>query len=99
MRDELKDETGLSKAKITRLLTRLSEIGAIELSDNGAMLPQEKQAEAQEIILETTNDEARVHEAELDRIERMRMYAELLDCRREYLLHYFGEEFPNRCDF
>jgi len=30
-------------------------------------------------------------------IEMMRAYAEVWDCRREFLLNYFGEEFPDLC--
>src|SRR5204862_5671014 len=33
------------------------------------------------------------------RIEMMRGYAEVHDCRREYLLNYFGEEIDDPCGF
>ena len=36
---------------------------------------------------------------ERSRIEMMRGYAELHDCRREYLLNYFGEEMDDPCSF
>ena len=36
---------------------------------------------------------------ERSRIEMMRGYAELHDCRREYLLNYFGEEMDDPCGF
>ncbi|HVW85083.1 MAG TPA: helicase-related protein, partial [Bryobacteraceae bacterium] len=77
--EEIREATGLSKAKIARLLARARESGSIE---------------------DLAAEEARLHEAELDRIEHIRAYAELLDCRREYLLRWFGEEpeFP-RCEF
>ena len=38
-------------------------------------------------------------EFERSRIEMMRGYAEVRDCRREYLLNYFGEEFDDPCGY
>ncbi len=95
----IKDATGLSKAKIVRLLSRLSEMGAVECTDEGATLPEDKAHEAAAIIEEAAGEEERLHQAELGRIERMRAYAELLSCRREYLLSYFGEKTSPRCEF
>jgi ATP-dependent DNA helicase RecQ len=43
-------------------------------------------------------EQARRHEVNRLRLEKMRAYAELLSCRREYLLHHFGEEAPERCE-
>jgi ATP-dependent DNA helicase RecQ len=93
------DATGLSRTKIMRLLSRLSEMGAIECTDEGASIAEDKAAEAAAIIEEAATEEQRLHEAELGRIERMRAYAELLSCRREYLLSYFGEKSAPRCEF
>ena len=67
------------------------------------MLPTgEVQASAHPEDLEQITEEAaaevtRHHEADLDRIERMRTYAELNTCRREYLLSYFGEQGQSQC--
>ncbi len=36
---------------------------------------------------------------EQSRIEMMRGYVEVLDCRREYLLNYFGEPFEGPCGY
>jgi ATP-dependent DNA helicase RecQ len=95
----IKDATGLSKAKILRLLSRLSEMGAVECTDQGVTLPEDKAHEAAAIIEEAATEEERLHQAELGRIDRMRAYAELLSCRREYLLSYFGEKTSARCEF
>ena len=47
----------------------------------------------------TVAAQVRLHRAELLRIERMRAYAELNCCRREYLLQYFGERRQQPCGF
>jgi ATP-dependent DNA helicase RecQ len=39
----------------------------------------------------------RAEEWDRSRIEMMRGYAEVRDCRREYLLNYFGEPFEPPC--
>lgn len=72
----LRDVTGLSKAKITRLLARVAKGSSVET---------------------VIDDEERSHAAELERIEKMRAYADLTTCRREYILRYFGEEAPQEC--
>ena len=95
----IKDATGLSKTKIVRLLSRLTEMGAMECTDEGATLPEDKASEAAAIIQEAAGEEERLHQAELERIERMRAWAELLTCRREYVLSYFGEKASPRCEF
>ncbi len=77
---ELKKVTGLSKAKIARLLVKNSE-----------------HASAEDAIASIAEDEARLHASELERIDNMRAYAELVDCRRQYLLRYFGEEHSGAC--
>ncbi len=37
------------------------------------------------------------HKARISRIEMMRGYAETQQCRRQYLLQYFGEDYPGGC--
>jgi ATP-dependent DNA helicase RecQ len=39
------------------------------------------------------------HQYERSRIEMMRGYAEVLDCRRKYLLNYFGQEIHAPCGY
>jgi len=95
----IKDATGLSQTKIVRLRSRRTEMGAVECTDAGAMLPEDKASEAAAIIQEAAGEEERLHQAELERIERMRAWAELLTCRREYVLSYFGEKASPRCEF
>jgi ATP-dependent DNA helicase RecQ len=41
----------------------------------------------------------RHRQLERSRVEMMRGYAEARDCRRRYLLSYFGEDYPEPCGY
>ncbi|MDQ6675991.1 MAG: RecQ family ATP-dependent DNA helicase, partial [Acidobacteriota bacterium] len=94
---QLAEQTKLSKAKVTKAIQRLEDAGAIQENTNGAVTAAETSVNVEEAAHLAQTDETRRHEAELFRIGKMRDYAELLSCRRAYLLHYFGEEGPAQC--
>ena len=94
---EIQEKTGLSKTRLARALNRLEECGAILIDPRGTtrlvaeynVLPQKTK--------EASQAQSALHEAELDRIEKMRLYADNLNCRRAYLIGYFGEDVPSTC--
>ncbi|MBV9710226.1 MAG: RecQ family zinc-binding domain-containing protein, partial [Ktedonobacteraceae bacterium] len=97
---ELQERTGLSQSKLTETLNRLEEIGFTDTIPTGEVVLNKEQAfdletVAQEVI-EAHNSR---REFDRSRIEMMRGYAEVGDCRREYLLNYFGEEIDDPCGF
>jgi ATP-dependent DNA helicase RecQ len=94
---EMRDKAGLSKTKLTRALNRLEEGGAVELSSQGIVRRTVPPDTAREKVEQAAQAQAEMHQAELDRIEKMRLYAEHLDCRRAYLLEYFGEAAAAAC--
>ncbi len=93
---ELTEETGLSKTKVLKATQRLEEVGVIQCTEEGVTLAPDA-PDLTEAATAASDENTRRHEAELFRIERMRAYAEMLDCRRAYLLRYFGEEAPETC--
>ena len=96
---QLKEMTGLPKTKIVRLLEKLGDMGAVVCNENGASIVPDKREQLEALIDDVTGNEQKIHEAELHRIEQMRMYAENTGCRRENLLRYFGEEQKSACGF
>lgn len=92
----LLEQTELSKSKLKTALNRLSDVGAVETLPSGEVLPADAldRDEAAEAVLKA--QEQRQH-FERSRLEMMRGYAEVRNCRRQYLLNYFGEEFPDPC--
>ncbi len=87
---DLREATGISQAKVARVISRLSDLGALDLLPGGE-------------VTAATDDPAGLAEAAvaLDqrhqalaraRIDEMRAYAEAFDCRRALLLRHFGEQ-------
>jgi len=93
---ELKEVTGLSGAKITAALSRLEDLGAVEVLPGGEVVASEVRP-LDAVTAEAAALDRQRHEVARSRIEMMRGYAELLDCRRGYLLNYFGEPFEPPC--
>ena len=95
---ELREETGLSETKIVSALSRLEDAGVADALPTGEFVVDE------DANVEAAADEAaRAHEQhrefERSRVEMTRGYAELRDCRREYLVNYFGEHLDEPCGF
>jgi len=94
----LVETSGLSRPDALRAVEALEAAGVIR-ARRGRLRLLVPDFEPAEVSLE---GEERRRAYEHSRLEMMRGYAELLDCRRRYLLEYFGEEYPTprcgRCD-
>jgi ATP-dependent DNA helicase RecQ len=98
-RRELAARVGISERPLTALLNLLESAGAVRLRRRvepvaDAPPPDEAAAVARQLA-------AQHRSVERSRVEMMRRYAELTNCRRRFLLQYFGEavgEPCGRCD-
>jgi ATP-dependent DNA helicase RecQ len=93
----LQERLGASKTRIASALGRLEEAGAVHVLADGRV-----EAAGEDVDLEEAAERAvaaQDHRRQFDRsrVEMMRGYAELRDCRREFLLNYFGEELEPPC--
>jgi ATP-dependent DNA helicase RecQ len=98
---ELHDETGLSDSKLTRMLERLEDAGVIESNPDGSIAPIAADVDPEEAAKEAAASQKNLNRFAQSRIEMMRAYAELDQCRRAFLLNYFGEAYDppcGRCD-
>jgi ATP-dependent DNA helicase RecQ len=100
---ELRARTALSQSKLTTAVTRLEDVGAVEVLADGAVEATGSPPVDDEVTLERAVEaQSDREEFERSRIEMMREYAELDDgCRRDFVLNYFGQSFDppcGRCD-
>jgi ATP-dependent DNA helicase RecQ len=94
-RRELARSLGLSERRLTSLLNLLEAAGAVRLGRRvqpaaDAPPPQQAAAIARERAM-------RHRSVERSRVEMARRYAELTDCRRRFLLRYFGQDAAQPC--
>lgn len=96
---DIHEETGLSAAKVNAALTRLEEVGAVEALPTGEVMEGQSETAQHEAAEKAVLAQEHHRAFERSRIEMMRGYAEVWDCRREYLLNYFGEAFDDPCHY
>lgn len=99
---ELSEETHLSRSTLAEALSRLEDIGVVNMLPTGEVLANTRNGEAFDLDA-IAQEVVQAHESrrqyDKSRIEMIRGYAEVQDCRREYLLNYFGEEIDDPCGY
>jgi ATP-dependent DNA helicase RecQ len=89
---ELGDELQLSRAKLTRLIVRLEDVGILEhTADSAIKLNSEALEELDNRLGAALSAEEALLERRQQRIEGIRAYARVRSCRRATLLAHFGE--------
>jgi ATP-dependent DNA helicase RecQ len=95
--EELQTATELSKGKITKAISRLEEVELVEVLATGEVTKGEGEIKQETAVKAATIAQERQEQFMRSRVEMIRNYAELQDCRRQYLLNYFGEAFDQKC--
>lgn len=94
-RGGLAERAGVSPRRLTALLNLLQEAGAVRLGRRIRPAPQA--ADIEETVAATVRLAQRHRDVARTRIEMMRRYCELTDCRGRFLLRYFGEARDRPC--
>ncbi len=94
--DDLCGELDVTRARVTRSANLLQQAEAIVTSPQGLrwIAPARDVAGA---VAAAAEEAAQMRTIELTRVEMMRGFAETEDCRRHFLLGYFGEELEGLC--
>lgn len=92
----LKDVTGLSSTKLATALNGLEREEAVELSADG-QVRWRRGASPEKAAAGAAEAELTHQRVEQSRVEMMHDYAETTDCRRQFLLNYFGEHYEDPC--
>jgi ATP-dependent DNA helicase RecQ len=93
----LQAATELSQTKLATALSRLEEVGAVELLPDGEVLPAAEAPERAAAIEAAAAVQERRRAFDRSRVDMMRAYAETDGCRRAFVLSYFGEPFEPPC--
>jgi ATP-dependent DNA helicase RecQ len=96
---ELEHETGLTERKVVTAITNLEAAGAVERLATGEVVEQAMPTDVREVAAEAVELEERHRRVEQSRVKMMRGYAEVRDCRRQFLLNYFGEPYDDPCGY
>jgi ATP-dependent DNA helicase RecQ len=94
---ELQERTDLSQTKLATAVSRLEDAGAVEVLPTGHVSRPPSAPPVDEAVQEALQTEEDRREFERSRLEMIRSYAETTDCRREFVLSYFGEPFEGPC--
>jgi ATP-dependent DNA helicase RecQ len=93
----LREETGRGATPLARDLNLLEQVSAVVLDEEGAAHPADDgpaPSDAARAARELAEHHERVDQS---RVEMMRGYAETTQCRRQFLLGYFGEQLEEPC--
>lgn len=92
----LKEETDLSATRLATALNRLERADAVKLSVDGRVR-WSRRAKPEIAAQEAADAELAHRRVEESRVDMVRSYAETTDCRRQFILNYFGEHFDDPC--
>jgi ATP-dependent DNA helicase RecQ len=94
--ERVREETDLGPGRVSAALGLLSGEGLLDVSPGGG-IAAEPGIDAEEAAEAALARQERQHEYDRTRLEMLRAYAETRECRREFLLTYFGEPFAGPC--
>lgn len=99
--DELKEAArlaGLSDSRLMRIVGRLEDADIVEVDAIGDITMKMSEVDSRDTGRAAVEAQKNLQRFAHSRIEMIRQYAELGQCRREFLLNYFGEQFAAPCE-
>ncbi len=96
---ELREKLDISQTKLMQVLNYLGELDAVKLLANGEVMPLRRRPDLNKLAGEVVHLHENRRQVVKSRLNMIQGYAETTDCRRKYLLNYFGEELAESCGF
>jgi ATP-dependent DNA helicase RecQ len=94
---DMLEELELSKTKLATAVHRLEEAGFLDVQDDGCVRAVGGLDALDDAVEAAARAEEDRHAFDRSRVEMMRAYAERRECRRAFVLGYFGEAFEPPC--
>ena len=95
---ELAESTGVSARSATQQLNLLIEAGAVEEAGGSfALTPEARDRKVFELVSLAQEAQEQRDRIEHSRIDMMRLFAETNECRRRFILGYFGAQSDHNC--
>lgn len=94
---ELAEQLDVTETRLLVAVSRLGELDAVELLADGTVTVGSSDEPASELVAEAVERQDRFGDAERDRADLIRRYAERRSCRWRQILEYFGEPVEAEC--
>jgi ATP-dependent DNA helicase RecQ len=94
---DIKEEVDVPAGKVAAALTRLEDAGVVEILPGGNVTATDEKVDLGPRSRSWSRTTSSTREYRRARVELIKDYAETKDCRRRYLLNYFGEQSLEPC--
>ena len=96
-RSSLRSATGLSSARVARVLNELEAVGAATVDGRGRSRLRATAPSLEEVLAQVDERAERRSRFQTSRVEMVRAFVEARTCRRAFLLGYLGEALEDPC--
>jgi ATP-dependent DNA helicase RecQ len=95
----LKETLDISQTRLTQVLGYLEELDVVQILPDGKVRPGKMPSNLSTTASKAVGFHENRRQVVRSRLDMMQGYAEVADCRRTYILNYFGEEPDEPCGF
>ena len=96
---DLRERLEVSQTKLMQVLSYLEELDAVKLLPDGGVRPLRRPPNLNKLASDVVDLHENRRQVVKSRLNMIQGYAEVADCRRKYLLNYFGEGLDEPCGF